>query len=182
MSVRGEMVDIIARCRDMIADPNGEQFDDETIQTILDEHARTHLLWAMMKPVPFIEPGGLVTFRTFVSPLVPVAKTATLYDATYSEITPETSDYMRGIFSFAQDKPEPMRPVMIVADAYDINLACATLCRIWASRVKSDVSFKDPNFSLSMKEQYDHLIELANAFLSKSPPTTIHMRRGDTVP
>jgi len=36
MSVRGEMVDIIARCRDMIADPDGEQFDDETIQTVLD--------------------------------------------------------------------------------------------------------------------------------------------------
>lgn len=186
MPVRDGMLQIIERVRELIGDESGVQFVNQRIQDVLDENARGDAWYLELRGQGTIMPGGTVRYYDFYAPVCPWDESASLYNGEYTALTgtlaPGTADYMRGYFNFAGSASPPygpVRPVRITGSYYDIHLGASVLLEQWAGSVKAHVSFKDPNYSFEMQEQYNHLRELAAYYRSLSPAVTIKMYRSD---
>lgn len=187
MSVRDGMLDIIGRVRELIGDESEEQFTTQHIQDVLDRTSRVDAWYEELVEQGTILSGGSVRYYDFYSPHYPWEGTPTLYNGSYLALTgtlaASTVDYMRGYWHFTGSVTPPygpVRPVRVVGNHYDVHFAASALLEEWAAAVKTHVSFRDPNFSFQMNEQYQHLRDLAAHYRAMCPVATIKMVRGDT--
>ena len=180
------MSDLITRTRRLIGD-NGssQQFSDDEIQNILDQHKAT-VRYQPLQEQEDIDTGGTVTYKefwaldarqNFVGNWEGTAS-GNLYfvDGTWGTITPSTFNYIEGKFRFTT---APTRPVRAVGFYYDLEGAAADLCEEWAAAVKLCVTFSDGSDQFDLNAQYAHLINLAEKFRRKQRTISVTIARSD---
>jgi hypothetical protein len=128
------MVDIIARTREVIADPAGaaQTFSAQAIQDELDRYRQV----VRYGQLDFDTNEAAITGRylDYFADVGDWETDALLYSLGNALLTPATSDYLTGHWTFAATT---YPPVYIVGQTYDVYRAAASLIRRWAARVPS---------------------------------------------
>lgn len=134
MPVRSSMSDIITRVRRYIGDTAGpsEQFDDEEIQNVCDEHRFT-VRYAPLRPGPTLSPGALYDYLDYYADIGNWESDAQLTWVDFTVLTPATSDLINGHWTFSLAAPGQYPPVYITGKYYDLHATAADLLEQWAA-------------------------------------------------
>jgi hypothetical protein len=126
MTVRSSMSDLITRTRLMVADPAGptQLFDSQAIQDTLDA-CREDVQYEALEPRPTLSPSG-ITYTDYWSPRGWWESDAVLIGISYATLTPATSDYVVGHWTFSNQYP----PALIKGKRYDVYRAAADLLEL----------------------------------------------------
>ena len=137
MAVRAGMSLLIDFVERLINDEANTHHTKQEIQDILDQN-RKEARYLELVPVKSIAEGGTVTYVTFEAPRYWThwETSATLLDYNYATLTPATSDWMIGRWTFSS---EPTRPVKILGFIYDVYGAAADLIEVRASMKSEDL-------------------------------------------
>jgi len=170
------MSNLISLVRDLIGDPAGtsQVFTDDQIERSLDVH-RWDLRYAPLKPLPTIVSGNTEYRDWYGEPYW--ESDATLYDGAYNQLTPTSSDYLHGRWSFSSHKPA----VLISGKVYDPYGAAADLLEMWAGKValEYDVDLDGAKMSRSQKQRA--LKVLADEYRKQQRIIVGVQERGDVV-
>jgi hypothetical protein len=168
MSVRDEMVDLIARVRLEIGDAGAPPvFDDEAIQSALDEHMR-EVRYQFTTPRETRQAGGVVVYVDHRFARGCFASDVALLDLNYEplDLVAEKSDAIAGRFTLT----ESAQLVYLLGQQFDIYAASADLFDRWAAQVKTDTDFSDGKVSFHDSQLFDHLESCAKRARRKRWP------------
>ena len=181
MAVRAGMENLILRLRRLVGDVertvNGvtiaEQFTDQELQDALDEHRETvHSLELEMRPTL----GSPIQYLTYYAPLGDWEEDAVLKNGSYTTVTPATSDYIAGRWTFST---EPDYPIFLAGSTYDLYACAADVLERWSS-LKSDVfDFSSNDQSFKFSRAFEGRQGLANAYRRRARPKSATLVRSD---
>lgn len=178
MAVRAGMAAIINLVERLINDESNEHHSEDEIQAALDEH-RLEARYLQLTPIKSIAEGGTVTYVTFESPQgwSHFESDGTLLDYNYAELTPDTSDWVNGRWTFAT---EPTRPVRILGFSHDVYAAAADLLDVRASMVSENLqSFSGQNGAFTYAAKSPSLRNQAKAYRAKARVMANDLYRSD---
>lgn len=161
---RTAMAAIIGELRTLVGDPAGasQVFSDDQLQSFLDRN-REFRNYADLMPVES-RLGGAVQYLEFFALDKYFESDAKIYDSTDTEITPVTSGFLNGQWTFSQS----YLALTIRGFAYDLMGAAADVCEAWMQKVKFDFDFSADNQSYKESQKFKHLQDLAANFRSKA--------------
>ncbi len=137
MAARASMADLIGRLRRMIGDPAASAvWTDEELQDALDARRRD-VRYEQLTVAETVQPGGQVVWLDWWAQDGDWESDAKLYGPTYAELTPATSDYLTGHWTFAAHQAGP---VYVVGKTYDMPGAAADVLEEWAGRARTTVT------------------------------------------
>lgn len=177
-AARASMATLITRLRRMIQDLAAvdQEWDDEELQEALDRHQTVHR-YRQLCMEESIAPGGAVTYLRYHADGEGSWETdAEIVNNNYTVLTPTTSDYLTGRWTFAA---EPAWPLYISGQTYDLFGAAADVLEEWAARVKCQIDVKSEGQDLKLSQQRAALLELAEKYRQKQKPVTVTMTRND---
>jgi hypothetical protein len=178
MPVRETMADLIERLRTLIADKSGadQVFSDEDLQDFLDAHRVEHF-YIPLTAVPTVAAGGGVTTTRFTSgALHDWEEDAELFGPDFERIEPAVSDWRRGIWTFEEDQPEPVR---ISGRTYDLFGSGADALECWAAKIKVESDLKTGDFAFARLPRVQAILSLAETLRRRQSPVTATIRRSD---
>lgn len=164
MSVRSGMLEIIAKVRLLIGDMDMTVYTNAEIEDVLDQH-RQDWRYLELEAEMTIAPGGTASYKTYHAPVKIWARDAELVDAGYNVLTPASSDFLAGVWSFTS---EPDYPVLASGMTFDLNGAAADLLETWAGKVALDFDFSVGGQSFSRSQKQAQLLKLAEKYRAKS--------------
>jgi len=145
MAARSTMAALITKVRELTNAAAGD-FSDDQVQAFLDRH-RIEFRYAYLCEHETRAAGGAVEYKTFTLPrLAPrmIEGNAgddpdayTLFDSSYSPLTPATEDLVNGRWTFSA---QPTMPVQILCWAYDLYAAAVDLLEEWAAKLRASQS------------------------------------------
>jgi hypothetical protein len=178
------MVDLIVRVRDIIGDAPGAGavFTDEQVQGALDRH-RDELRYVELAEIESIAPGGAVTYKDFRAEIAGAQITdweadAVLYSTSYAVLTPSSSDYAAGRWSFAAGQA---LPVLLTGQTYDVHAAAAELLEEWATKLKLEYDFSASGDAFSRSQKVSLTLERAADERAKGRVVTVAAERTDWI-
>lgn len=173
---RATMAALITRVRTLIGDADETQFTDDQVQEFLDDH-RTDEFYRPLSPVPTVS-GGATVYLRYEAGVGHWETDVALVDGDYDTLTPDTSDYIRGVWTFAASTSEP---VYATGSRYDLYGAAVDALRAWQVTLKTSVDFSADGATFHLGQQMKHFDELINRYtaLSDSGVITGTMTRGD---
>jgi len=157
MPVRSTMVDLIVRVRSLYGDPAGPsaKFDDQTIQDALDRE-RTDFILGDYRALAgrYTLPGGSYAWTDYFDPSGwgDWETDATLYNGSMTLLTPLTSDYLVGHWTFANQPP----PVYVMGKSYDVYGAARAIVLRWIGLEATSFDFsamRGTSFTVSQKRE-----------------------------
>jgi hypothetical protein len=179
MSVRSSMADLITRVRLLINDPSGgsQVFTDQQVQDALDTY-RTDVRYMALREQPTYQASPLTTAwldyyddgRGFWE------SDAVLNSAAWATLSPATSDYLTGHWTFSSSTNPP---VYITGKSYDVYLAAADLAETWASNYARAYDFSADGGTFNRSQMQAGLRALAVSLRSRAKPRSVRMVRGD---
>ena len=183
MAVRGGMANLILRTRRLIQDVSvtAPVFLDQEVQDKLDQY-RFYQRYVRLTPQATIQPGGKRLWTDFFSEFENWEETGSgsefsLVDATYNVLTPDSSDYISGHWTFNAGVNNAV--VWITGQSYDIYAAGADLASDWAGIVKLQFDFSDNNVQYKRNQQFEALLQLSEKLREKALPRRVSMGRQD---
>ena len=179
---RASMVALISHIRLLIADPSGidEVFSDDELCTFADAR-RTDVLYQPLIPLPSIAPGGAVTYLTWTADSGFWETTGQLLDASYNVLTPATSDWKVGRWTFATSQTS----VVINGVRYDLNAAAADAVDAWLAKIALVYDFGADGGDYKRSQMRAGLEALRNRLRALSTSggiSTAKMYRSDSLP
>lgn len=138
-TLRSGVEDLIALVARLVGDVNYEIHTTGDIQDALDRH-RWEARYLRLDALPTKASGGGTTYTTFVSPSQDwryFEDDGVLYDANFDALTPATSDWTDGRWTFSA---EPTRAVTLLGWSHDPYAAAADLLEARATALSEDVS------------------------------------------
>ena len=177
MAVRNSMAELISRLRSLVGDPAGadQEFDDQSLQDHLDRH-RSEVRYLELTGAETIAPGGAVSYLDYYADRGDWENDEKLYNSTYAELAPATSDRLTGHWTFAADQDPP---VYIVGKAYDVYAAAADLLEAWAAREKLSFDFDTDGQSFKRSQKAAMLLEMAREYRRQQRPVSVPQVRSD---
>ena len=178
MSVRSGMFDLINLLDRLINDEDNTYHNEQEIQDALDQN-RAEARYLELDAVKSIAEGGAVTYMTFIAPrgLTHWASDGTLLNYDYATLTPSTSDWMAGRWTFSS---EPTKPVKLLGFTYDVYAAAADLLDVRASMLSEDLqSFSGQGGAFTYAAKSPSLRSQAKAYRAKARVQTIDLVRTD---
>ena len=191
MAARETMADLIGRLRALIGDPAGDdaQFSDDELQEFLDVRG-TEYRYLELTPVATVSPDGSVTHLEYAAALrrewrdgVGLCHTlgdwedgVKLYGPDHAEVEPQTSDLVRGRWTFASHQPAQVR---LVGWTYDLYAAGADALEAWATRVKAAYDVRTGDQSLARGTQFVHIMAAATALRRRARLGAGRIERSD---
>ena len=141
MTVRSSAGELIERTRLLIGDTAGtsQVFTDQEVQDALDRH-RMDQRYLELQAVETIAAGGVVSYKDFYAAEGDWEQDAVLVDASYEPLTPTTSNYLVGKWTFAT---APSWPVRIV-DKTTVNFLHVGLIAALFPRARIIHTLRDP--------------------------------------
>lgn len=129
MAVRPTMTALISRLRNRVGDVAGanQAFSDQELQDALDVNRSRAQNLELLPMATF--GSGYLDFR---SEFDAWEEAATFIDATDTVVTPDTSDYASGWWSF---NTEPDYPIYLTGWTYDLHAAAADILTTWSTRL-----------------------------------------------
>lgn len=176
MSVRSTMADLITRTRLLIADPAGpsELFDSQTIQDALDA-VREDVFNELLELRVTLTTSG-IQYNDYYAKRGYWESDATLKWGDFSTLTPATSDYVVGHWTFNNQFP----PVLVTGKRYDLYRAAADLLDFKiASLASTTYNFSASGQSFSRGTIIDNLAKLCASYRRKQWVRTSKMVRSD---
>jgi hypothetical protein len=181
--VRSSMSDLIARTRELVGDPDTTgrtlYFSDIQVQQALD-WSRTDIQLSQFHELlgtysisggqqlwtDYFDAHGYGDWETDVQ----------LYNGSFTLLTPTTSDYLVGHWTFAVSQPPP---VYLVGKQYDLYLAGSQLCykRAAVQTESFDVSLHRQQMMRSQK--FINWFQLAASLASQARPRSAQLVRRD---
>lgn len=198
MAVRSTMADLIARVRQMIADPaanSGQQFADQDVQDRLD-YSRQDIRYEPL----IIAPSIVNTASTSNQASVIFADYYSKYQwweadvvlqgqgangAAWVMLTPTSSDYITGHWMFENTPfvngtvPGQMPPVFATGKVYDLNRAAADMLEFWAATLSGAYDVTVDGQTLRRSQLMAAKLTMAAYYRKLARPNTMKMRRGD---
>lgn len=184
------MQDLIARVRDTINDPTtsgtfpndtGGVFSNQQVQDVLDRY-RWDVRGFDFMLVPKFSNASDGTYQWldyYATGFGDWESDAVLKFAGLTPVTPATSDYQRGHWTFTTSQ---LPPLYVTGQTYDIFAACATLLRRWASKEMLSFDFQTEQEQFSRNQKVTELRRQAEEFARQARPVSITMLRSDDVP
>lgn len=156
MAARTEMAALIERVRLLIADPAGDaqHFADGDLQAILDS-GRAPVYGEYLTPVTEI---GQSLPTVYHSQFAEWDSAAALVDAEGVALTPTTSDYMAGRWTFGAGQATP---VYASGYVYDIFGAAAMALETWAAALAREYDFSADGGSYKRSQQSAAMLSMA---------------------
>jgi len=177
-AVRAGMEDLIDLVERLIDDGDNTHHSKEDIQEALDQH-RQEARYVDVTPVKSIAEGGAVTYLTYTAPrgLTHWEATGSLLDYNYAALTPSSSDWMAGRWTFSS---EPTRPVRLLGFTFDVYMAAADLLDVRASMLSEDLqSFSGQGGAFTLAAKSPSLRSQAKAYRAKARVQSIDLIRDD---
>jgi hypothetical protein len=166
MTVRSSMSGLITKLRTLANDPSGTTalFTDQELQDALDQH-QFSAIYEQLTPKENILSGGVVEWKTFLTQTPFWESDAILVNGNYSALTPTTSDFLAGQFTFTSSTTPP---VLIYGNWYDLNATAADVWTWKAAKYADQYSFSADGGSYQMDQKYQHAVEQAKQYRQKS--------------
>jgi hypothetical protein len=162
------MDSLITRVRHLINDHESDgdaYFTDQEIQDRLDLNRRDIYNLKLDAP-PTIVAGGATEYHDFHS-LFPFWEEGTvLKDCQGNTLTPNTSDYLTGHWSFTA--AQESLPVLITGKRYDVYGSCAGLLIALVSKLRREFNFTADGLTVQRITQVRDLQDQASMFRSMS--------------
>ena len=155
------LVDLVER---LVGDTANSRFSREEMQAALDVY-RVEARYEALTPVPTWV-GGAAVYRVFDGDAPYWETDATLHDASYAALTPATSDWTRGRWSFAA---APTRPVTILGWNHDPYQAAADLLEQRAAALAEEYDFTTGPDTFKRSQRHDQLLAMASRYRAMSP-------------
>jgi hypothetical protein len=177
---RASLSNLILRLRDLIGDnPTDEdcrQWTDNQLQTRLDGY-QTRVRYAELCPQETILPGGTVQWLEHEAEYGDWEEDATFHDASYNALTPESSDWQQGKWTFE----ESTSVVLIVGKFYDLYGAAADVLEAWAAKLAGNFDFA-PGDGQTFKRSQEREAKsaLALTYRTQQRPIVAQNYRSDT--
>ena len=174
---RSTMAALIAKLRLMVGDPAGasQTFSDDEIEDALDANRR-EVRYERLYAAPTYRASGAVDYLDYYAGDGPWESDAALYDYTWTMLTPATSDYWIGYWTFAANRQPP---VFIVGKCYDVNGAAADVLEMWAAKVARQFDYKSGPQEFARSQQAAGLRAEADRYRQRAWTETARMVRGD---
>lgn len=169
--LRLTLLPLIRRLRVLIGDTaSGDcrQFEDLDLQDALDAR-RQFVQNEPLEAIPTL--GGTVLYLTFQACLGDWETDAVLQDARYSALSPATSDYQAGRWTFAT---QPNYPVFLTGKTFDLYAAAADLLDAWAAAVKLHFSYSPGGAmggQFNRGQKHAMILATAQEYRAKARPT-----------
>lgn len=164
MAEREGMAALIDLVQRLVNDPAGEAHGREDIQAALDAY-RIEARYEVLAPLATMTPGG-ASYLTFAAALPYWEANGTLHDASYATLTPATSDWTAGRWTFAA---APARPVTLLGWSYDPYQAAADLLEVRAAQLAEQYDFSTGPDSFRRSQRHGQLLALAERYRAMSP-------------
>jgi hypothetical protein len=138
MAARTTMADLIAKVRQKIGDEPGpkQQFSDQEIQDELDRF-RQNVHHAQLRFEYTLLSGGNVSYQDYYSDFTDWETDVVLQDYNFVTITPLTSDYLTGHWTFppGANGLGQIPHVLLTGKTYDTYRAASVLLDKWSVRI-----------------------------------------------
>lgn len=185
-AVRASMGNLIARVRTLIADPSGsaQVFGDDQIQDRLDRSGRVDVVFMELKP-RFTLVNSAIVYTDYFAPAElggDWEEDAKLYNLSYQQVTPTTSDYVVGHWTFTGGSfPNGLYPpVIIYGKVYDCYRVAADLLEMRAVLVSSaNVDFSADGHSFRLSQIPANYMALAKQYRKQAKPRAVAIVRDD---
>ncbi len=183
MAVRSSMSDLILRVRRYVGDQATPQhFADQDIQDQCDEHRFT-VRYAALRPGPTLQPGALYNYTDYYADVGDWESDVLLSWNDFSTLTPATSDYINGHWTFALPAPGQYPVVRITGKYYDLHSVAAELLEQWAASLATTAfDFTSDGQSFRRGTIITTLLDLAAQQRALSQPTAARALREDVTP
>ncbi len=201
MAVRSTMVDLIARIRLMIADPQGgsQFFEDQDIQDYLDEH-RADIRYEPLTIAPSIVNAAstgnqaAVIFADYYSNYKWWESDAVLQgvniptNAAWIVLSPVTSDYITGHWTFENNvfvsgtAPGQYPPVFATGKVYDRYATAVELLEFWAASLAGAYDVTVDGQSMRRSQLMTAKLAMADQYKRKMKPKVAKLVRTDVNP
>lgn len=164
MAERASMTALVDFVERLVNDPANAAHSRDEIQAALD----THRIEARYEPLTAIATmvSGAAVYRTFQAALPYWETDGVLYDAAYSALTPDTSDWTAGRWAF---NAAPTAPVTLLGWNHDPYLAAADLLEVRAAQLAEGYDFTTGPDSFKRSQRIDQLLKLAARYRVMSP-------------
>jgi hypothetical protein len=174
---RSECANLLRRLRNLIGDTAGtsQVWSDDDLQDALDAF-RIEERYLPLAEQDTIAPGGAVSYLIFLAPCGDWDEAAQLVDNGYAVLSPATSDFQNGRWTFTT---EPAYPVYLTGYTYDLNGAAAQILDQWAAQVKLQFSFSSGQQRFERQQQHAMLTQQAALCRRKQRPRCVPQIRGD---
>jgi hypothetical protein len=177
------MSDLILRVRRYIGDQATPQhFADQDIQDQCDEHRFT-VRYAALRPGPTLQPGALYNYTDYYSDVGQWESDAFLSWNDFSTLTPATSDYINGHWTFSLPAPGQYPNVYVTGKYYDLHAVAAELLEQWAASIAmSTYNFSTDGQTFSRGSIITTMLDLAAQHRALQMAVTGRTARSDIVP
>ena len=171
------MSDLIVRTRLLMFDPaSTSTFADQEIQDTLDQRRKV-VRYAKLLPDPTPQQNtGVIWYLDYFAACAFWESDAMLFGNAWQQLSPATSDYLTGHWTFAASQ---VPSVWIVGKMYDVYGAAADLCEIWAAKAADQFDFTDINAKYLRSQIGAAKLALAARYRAQSWTTVIDMVRED---
>lgn len=178
MPLRSTMSALIYQTRLMIGDPSGinQVFTDQDIQDAMDMYQFWER-YVLLNKQASIQPGGKRIWTDFFADANNWEADVQLVDANYNVLTPTTSDFIIGHWTFSAGVSTGV--VWLVGKSYDINASAADVLDMWIGKLKLGYDFKAQGVEYSRSQRIAALQEMADRYRAKAIPMSINMVRRD---
>lgn len=178
---RASLSALISHIRLLISDPSGatETFSDDELATFADAR-RTDVLYQPLIPLPSIAPGGVVSYLTWAAEGGWWETNGALVDGSYNVLTPATSDWLGGRWTFATTQTN----VRIKGARYDVHAAAADAVDAWIAKVALAFDFGADGGNYKRSQMRAGLEALRNRLRAQSSTggiATATMYRSDSL-
>lgn len=164
MAERAGMTGLVDFVERLVNDPANTAHSRDDIQAALDVY-RIEARYSELAPLATYGVGG-ASYLTFQATVGYWESSAALYSASYTALTPATSDPTAGRWTFAT---EPDQPVTVVGWTYDPYQAAADLLEVRAAQLAEQYDFSTGPDSFARSQRYKHLLAQAERYRAMSP-------------
>jgi hypothetical protein len=172
------MTGLIARTRVLIGDPSGasQQFSDDQIEQILDGR-RMEYRYLILLPLVTLT-NAATTYLAYQAPegLTDWETDVVVSSNTFATLTPASSDYINGRFTFATDTRPP---VYLTGKTYDLYGAAADLLEAWAATGAGAYDFTTGRQTFNRSQIGQNRATLARQYRGRARTVQASVRRTD---
>ena len=162
---RATMATLILRVRAMTGDPDTTTIPDDDIQDMFDER-RMDVVQAQLSFRPYlVSAGPVVQYRDFWAPVGGWEDGVVLVDSLNALVTADTTDLIRGHWTFATGH---LPPLWITGAFYDIYGTAASVLQRWAAQLAREFDFQTDQQVFSRSQQGAGLAALALEYQRKA--------------
>lgn len=163
MTERASCESLIDFVAGLISDSAHDTYSRDEVQAALDVY-RVEARYEPLVAVP-TKSGTGTSYLTYQAAMGDWETDGALYNGAYTALSPATSDWTAGRWTFAT---EPLRPVYLLGWTHDPYAAAADLLTRMAAAAAGDYDFKTGPDSYSRSQRKDGLLALAASYRGMS--------------